>query len=120
MEVKALNHVALVVDDLDKAKEFYGGLLELEELDRPPEVKGGVAGAWYELGDRQLHLMVMADDAKSSAQHFAIEIDGMDALVKKLNADGFEVEDSFGFGDFNRRKFTRDPSGNRIELMSKN
>ena len=120
MSVKALNHVALVIDDLEKATQFYGGLLGLEEIERPPEVKtGGMAGAWYALGDRQLHLMVMAEISGSSARHFAIEIDGMDALVEQLKTGGFEVEDSFGFGDFKRRKFTRDPSGNRIELMSK-
>lgn len=119
MSVKALNHVALVVDDLGKAKYFYGGLLGLKEQERPPEVKAGMSGMWYALGDRQLHLMVMSDACESSPRHFAIEIDEMDALVERLIREGYEVENSFGFGEFKRRKFTRGPSGNRIELMSR-
>lgn len=119
MSVRALNHVALVVDDLERAKDFYGGILGLEELERPPEVRTSTAGAWYALGDRQLHVMVMPDARESSGRHFAIEINGLDALVERLKRDGYEVEDSFGFGEFSRRTFTRDPAGNRIELMSR-
>ena len=118
MQGKALNHVALVIDDLEKAREFYGDVLGLSEIERPPEVRS-VIGTWYALGDRQLHLMVMEDHPESSSRHFAIEIDGMDELLDRLEAGGFEVEDSFGFLEFKRRKFTRDPSGNRIELMSR-
>ncbi len=119
MSIKALNHVALVVNDLEEASDFYAGLLGLKEIERPPEVKAGGAGAWYKLGDHQLHIMVMASASEMSGRHFAVEIDEMDKLVQRLKAEGFGVEDSFGFEEFKRRKFTRDPFGNRIELMSR-
>lgn len=119
MGVKALNHVAIVVDDLGKAKDFYAGLMELKEIPRPPEVANSISGAWYALGDLQLHVMVSSEPNERSSKHFAIEIDEMDALVEKLKAGGFEVEDSFAVGEFVRRKFARDPFGNRIELMSR-
>jgi len=51
----ALHHVALSVTDMDRAAWFYGTVLGLQEIPRPPFDFGG---AWYQLGDRQLHLIV--------------------------------------------------------------
>ena len=56
IEIESLHHVAVCVTDVDRAKQFYGGVLGLEELPRPPFDFGG---AWYALGDsQQLHLIV--------------------------------------------------------------
>jgi catechol 2,3-dioxygenase-like lactoylglutathione lyase family enzyme len=50
-----MHHVGLTVTDLARAKHFYGEILGLTEIARPPFDFGG---AWYEIGDRQLHLIV--------------------------------------------------------------
>jgi catechol 2,3-dioxygenase-like lactoylglutathione lyase family enzyme len=119
MSVKRLNHVAIVVNDLRETHEFYSGLLGLERIERPPEVKAGGPGAWYAIGDRQLHVFIRPGVTEASDRHVALEIDDMDALVERLKKAGFMVEDSFSFGEFKRRKFTRDPSGHLIEMMSR-
>lgn len=46
--------MSLTVTDLARAKRFYGDVLGLAELQRPDF---DFAGAWYALGDRQLHLI---------------------------------------------------------------
>ena len=45
-----IHHLALLVSNLDRAKEFYGSVLGLQEMPRP---KFHIPGAWYELGEYQ-------------------------------------------------------------------
>jgi glyoxylase I family protein len=58
LEFDTLHHVAIPVSDLARAREFYGGILRLEEIARPPFP---FDGAWYRVGDRDLHLIVAND-----------------------------------------------------------
>lgn len=55
IKVDSIHHVSLSVTDLQKAKHFYGALLGFKELKRPPF---DFPGAWYQIGDQQLHLIV--------------------------------------------------------------
>lgn len=55
LSIESLHHVSLVVSDLGRARRFYTGVLGLSELPRP---RFAFAGAWYAIGDRQLHLIV--------------------------------------------------------------
>src|SRR5262245_48178868 len=54
--IDACHHVAIVVRDASAAREFYGDLLGLEELERPADVGQRFAGAWYRLGALELHV----------------------------------------------------------------
>src|SRR5699024_631712 len=51
----SIHHVSLPVTDLEKAKTFYGDILGLKEIERPPF---DFPGAWYQIGQQQLHLIV--------------------------------------------------------------
>jgi catechol 2,3-dioxygenase-like lactoylglutathione lyase family enzyme len=51
----AFHHIALSVTDMDRATWFYSEVLGLEKIERPPFDFGG---AWYQLGDHTLHLIV--------------------------------------------------------------
>ena len=117
--LRRLNHVALIVDDLEKADAFYSGLLRLPHVERPPEVQASGPGIWYQLGDVKLHLYTAPEPPHKSARHFSIEVDDLDDLIRKARDAGYEVEDVFRFGEFKRRKYIRDPFGNRVELMSR-
>src|SRR5918995_1074881 len=87
--IASLHHVAVVVTDLAAARGFYGGVLGLRELPRPAF---DFAGAWYALGDRQLHLIVhpparalrgttMIDGRDG---HFAVRVGDFDATLSAL------------------------------------
>ena len=65
----AFNHVGQCVTDLERSKRFYGELLGLHEIERPPF---GFPGAWFSLGDGQLHLVA----------------DGQRDVVERLDFEG--------------------------------
>ena len=55
INVKKLDHVAIDVEDVEKAKTFYSDLLGLNEIPRPESFD--FPGAWYDLGNIVLHVV---------------------------------------------------------------
>ena len=55
-----LHHVLVAVDDLERARQFYADVLEMEEIERPAF---NYPGIWYQIGDgpQQLHLLLRSD-----------------------------------------------------------
>src|ERR1700733_4268166 len=49
-----LSHAALKVTNVERARNFYENLLGLKPLPRP---NFGFGGAWYEVGENQIHLI---------------------------------------------------------------
>ena len=63
-----INHVALEVDDIDRALDFYGRLFDLE-------LRGRMAGAAFiDIGDQFLALMEGRTQPSDGARHFGLEI----------------------------------------------
>ena len=61
IELLKLHHVSLAIRDLEASKLFYGGILGLPEIERPGF---RFPGAWYALGDRQMHLIQESSGAR--------------------------------------------------------
>ncbi len=51
-------HVAINVNQIERARAFYGGVLGLTEISRPESFD--FPGAWYRLGNGDLHLVERA------------------------------------------------------------
>ncbi len=99
-----------------QARAFYGELLGLLEIEKPPELnkRGGV---WFELGEgQQLHVGVEADFAPPRKAHPALSVAGLDALRAQLEAAGIATESDDYFTGYNRF-YARDPFGNRLEFV---
>lgn len=111
--IEALHHVAIDVDDLATAKDFYGGLLGLPVADRPTSL--GDNGIWYELGNAQLHLVETAGHVGPPSQHLALRVRDTAAEAARLREAGVEVSEPFDIGA-GIQAFLRDPSGNLVEL----
>ena len=113
IRVAELLHVNVEVTDLARALAFYRrfGLEEIERQGTPNR-----AGAWLRFPDGcELHLSVGPAKPPSRA-HVAIRVDDLEAARAAMHEAGapFETErDIPGI----QRFFTRDPDGNRLEIV---
>jgi catechol 2,3-dioxygenase-like lactoylglutathione lyase family enzyme len=112
-----LHHVNVVVPpgQTDAAVAFYAGVLGLQQVPKPA---AGVAaeGAWFDIGaGSQLHVSERPG-ARHPDMHFGMVVDDFAGALDRLaevGAPWTEQADLFG----GRRGFTRDPAGNRVELL---
>jgi len=101
-----------------EARRFFGELLGLTELEKPEPLRSR-GGAWFTLGDRQLHVGVEEPFTPSRKAHPAFRLDpaGLDALADRLAAAGAPVDWDDSLPGV-RRFYTADPWGNRLELLT--
>ena len=113
MRVIELLHVNVEVTDVDRALAFYRlfGLTEIERQGTP-----GRAGAWFSFPDGcQLHISLGSSPAPGR-QHFAIRVADLAAARAAIEAAGAPIEREREIPGMTRF-FTRDPDGNRIEIV---
>ncbi len=98
-----INHVALQVDDLEAAVEFYSALFEPTGVDRSePDA------AFLEIGDQFVALFERG--SREEEPHFGLVVDDKEAARQALEAAGVEILPGHRL-DF------RDPSGNRVQIV---
>lgn len=115
---KRLNHVQVCVPRgaEGEAREFYGRLLGLEEIEKPDELKAG-GGLWFQIADIQLHIGVEETQGESK-RHPAFEVEGLEEIRQYLTSNGVRVREETKVPGMDRLSFF-DPFGNRIELMER-
>jgi catechol 2,3-dioxygenase-like lactoylglutathione lyase family enzyme len=115
--VVALSHVNVTVPASAEAsaKNFYGTVLGLRELPKPPGTRP--IGAWYELGDVQLHLSVEENATNAASnRHVCYVVADIAAAERHLrDADVSIISDPRPIPGVNRF-YVRDPGGNSIEI----
>jgi glyoxylase I family protein len=95
IDITGLHHVSVPVTNLERSKAFYGDVLGLKEIERPPFA---FAGAWYGVGDRQLHLIVHDQPTlrtrgiDSHDVHFAMRIRSYRDTVAFLRSRGYSSD----------------------------
>src|SRR4051794_10705344 len=109
VKVYGCNHVAITVDDVDKAVAFYQDVFNLEKLDE------GEGDAFFKLGEHQFLAMFKVDKVQSDAlRHFGIMVrdqQQFEEVRKKLTKKyGIRLIPPFRC-DFH------DPFGNRIQVV---
>jgi len=120
MKIKA-HHTSFPVTDLAKSRAFYGGILGLDEIERPDIF--GIPGAWFNAGPCEVHLIEVGPDAdigetsktvNPAARHAAFEIDDYTEALEHLRAHDISVvETSPEFGQM----WIADPDGHVLELI---
>jgi catechol 2,3-dioxygenase-like lactoylglutathione lyase family enzyme len=109
VKVYGCNHIAIEVDDVDKAVEFYQDVFNLEKLDE------GEGDAFFKLGEHQFLAMFQVPKTQSSrVRHFGLMVrdEGQIAEIREKLTTKYGIKLIPPFRcDF------YDPFGNRVQVV---
>jgi catechol 2,3-dioxygenase-like lactoylglutathione lyase family enzyme len=121
---RELNHVSITVTDVAKAREFYTGVLGLQEIPRPAF---DFPGIWYGLGNGlSLHVIlndqlvrpaVERETISARYPHFALWTEDADRTAARLGQLGLPCRDVVSGPTGLRQIFVKDPDGNMVEFI---
>jgi catechol 2,3-dioxygenase-like lactoylglutathione lyase family enzyme len=100
-----INHIALEVDDVDQALEWYGQFFELGV-----DGRHGARMAFVDMGDQFIAFVAGRSQPPDTSRHFGLVVDDKEAVRAALKRAGLNVKDS-GSLDFN------DPWGNHLQVV---
>jgi catechol 2,3-dioxygenase-like lactoylglutathione lyase family enzyme len=114
--IARLDHVqvAAPAGGEEAARTFYGELLGLPELPKPERLRAR-GGAWFAVGDQQLHVGIEEPFAPARKAHPALAMPGaseLRVLAARLQEAGHPVSWD------GPRFYVEDPFGNRLELLA--
>ena len=110
-------HITAPTGSEDKVREFYGEVLGLTEIPKPPqlEARGGV---WFDCGNLPLHVGVESAPGNAySKRHVAFRVESLDRVRAALAGHSIAVEEDSASLEGLRRFYCRDSVGNRIEFV---
>lgn len=130
IQVEAIDHLTLVVKDLEASRRFYVDLLGMEVVPRPAF---SFAGSWFRAGNTLIHLILEHDQSGPAGvwspeksrytrtHHFAFRVPDANAAWEMLQASG-EPLDVITPPKFRPdgavQIFLADPDGHVVELSS--
>ncbi len=99
----------------EAAREFFVGRLGFVELLKPEGLAGN-GGAWFAVGDAQVHVGVEPDFRPARKAHLGFDVGSVEALLVlygRLDGGRWDTQQA-GV----RRFFADDPWGNRMEFFA--
>jgi lactoylglutathione lyase len=99
-----INHVALEVESVDDALEFYGRIFDLELRGRSARM------AFIDIGDQFIAFSEGRTQAPDRSRHFGLVVDDKEATRQALEAAGIKTQPGRGL-DF------LDPWGNQVQVV---
>jgi lactoylglutathione lyase len=113
-----INHVTLVVKNLEIASKFYEEELGLELI---PAFLLDFPASFFKINDtQQLHLTEWDNDEVSFRGHVCLEVDDINTIFWRMKELGVIDVKPWGYvrqlPDGPIQMFVRDPSGNLVEL----
>lgn len=132
MEIRALDHTAMIVQDVERSRQFYSHVLGMTEVPRPASFS--FPGAWFRSGSAEVHLIGEAEGGRAATlqpayyerelrrgylPHVAFEV--ADLAAARRHLDALEVPIVGGpqaRGDGITQLYIRDPDGYVIEIFA--
>ena len=90
IKLKAFNHAAFRVSDVEKATAFYENVVGLKRIPRP---NFGFGGAWYGIGNNALHIISSENRGQKPdplGAHVAFDVEDFDETKRTLKEMGIE------------------------------
>ena len=132
VEIRRLDHAALVVKDVERSRHFYGQVLDMEEVPRPSNFN--FPGAWFRQGRAEVHLIGEAEPGRAAqvqpggyrpeelsigyAAHIAFEVASLEEARRHLQAHDVEIVGGpRPRGDGVMQMYVCDPDGYIVELF---
>jgi catechol 2,3-dioxygenase-like lactoylglutathione lyase family enzyme len=103
----------------DAARRFYGEVLGFEEIQRPEGLQRS-GGVWFQAGGQELHHGTDDAHLPPNRPHPGFRVGSsveLDEVAERLTSNRYDVEWDERI-EGRRRFYTRDPFGNRIELLA--
>ena len=119
--IRGFHHASVLVENTDRALEFYIGVLGLEQNSDRPDLS--YAGAWLDLAEGgQIHLIELPNPDPVEGRpthggrdrHTALTVSSLDEIVAALDAAKLPYTLS---SSGRRALFCRDYDGNTLELI---
>ncbi len=114
LRITRIDHVSVVITDVERSRRFYGEMLGLPEIAKPRTFDFVVL--WFDLGDQQLHLLHKDQADSRSPRHFALRVADVPAARSYFQRQGIAVQETTPIPGADRI-FIFDPDGNRIEII---
>ncbi|QDT38685.1 VOC family protein [Stratiformator vulcanicus] len=128
MRVQQIDHVTLVVKDLEASRQFYVDTLGMEVVPRP---NFDFAGSWFRAGETLIHLILESErsgpagvnedgrNKNSRCTHLAFSVPDAREAASELEAAGVPFLDPPKLRpDGACQVFVTDPDGHVVELCS--
>lgn len=120
MWIDTIDHIQITShpDVEEEMRFFHNTVLALPELVKPEPLQAN-GGAWYLLGNIQLHVST-EKDAKNDAsrRHICFRVRNLTTFQQHLEAHEIGIiPDGQPIGGYDRF-YLRDPGGNRIEITA--
>jgi catechol 2,3-dioxygenase-like lactoylglutathione lyase family enzyme len=114
LQVTQIDHVSVVITNVERSRRFYRDLLGLKEIAKPRTFDFVVL--WFDLGNQQLHLLRKEQPDTRSPRHFALRVADVQAARRYCREHGLNPEETTTIPGADRF-FIYDPDGNRIEVI---
>lgn len=121
IKINRMMHAGLIISNLAQSRAFYEGLLGLSPNPARPEF--GFEGVWYDIGQNQVHLMVVPNPYEHIDRpehggrdtHVAFSVDDVMPIKEALDQAGI----AYTMSKSGRAAvFCRDPDGNALEFSA--
>jgi catechol 2,3-dioxygenase-like lactoylglutathione lyase family enzyme len=112
--VSQIDHVSVIIADLERSRRFYRDLLGLKEIAKPRTFDFSVM--WFDLGNQHLHLLLKDRPDTLSARHFALRVPNAPAARDYFRRHSVPIQETTPIPGADRF-FIADPDGNRIEII---
>jgi len=115
LQVTHIDHVSVIITDVQRSRAFYSDVLGLQEIPKPSSFD--FVALWFDLGGGQtLHLLKKPFADEPSPRHFALGVPNVIAARKYFRGLGIPIQETTVIHGCDRF-FVYDPDSNRIEII---